>query len=73
MLLCARTHISRKAVMGGGIAIQNRLAFAGEFFLERYGEQATASTAPIQEIVHAGIPTGAGTDATRMSSYYPWL
>jgi predicted amidohydrolase YtcJ len=59
--------------LGGGIAIQNRLAFTGEFFLERYGEQASASTAPIQEIVHAGIPVGAGTDATRVNSYNPWL
>jgi predicted amidohydrolase YtcJ len=68
------THdIARVKALGGGIAIQNRLAFTGEFFLERYGEQASASTAPIQEIVHAGIPVGAGTDATRVNSYNPWL
>ena len=63
------THnIARVKALGGSIAIQNRLAFAGEFFLERYGEQAVASTAPIQEIVHTGIPVGAGTDTTRVSS-----
>jgi len=66
-------NIARIKAMGGGIAIQNRLAFAGEFFLERYGEQAASSASPLREIVDAGIPVGAGTDATRVSSYNPWL
>jgi hypothetical protein len=59
--------------MGGGIAVQNRLAFAGEFFLERYGASGAASVAPLRQIMDAGIPLGAGTDATRPASYNPWL
>jgi predicted amidohydrolase YtcJ len=66
-------NIARIKAMGGGIAVQNRLAFAGEFFAERYGEQAAASVQPLQAIVNAGIPVGAGTDATRVASYNPWL
>jgi predicted amidohydrolase YtcJ len=65
--------ISRIKAMGGGIAVQNRLAFAGEFFAERYGEEAAAAAQPLRQIVDAGIPVGAGTDATRVSSYNPWL
>jgi predicted amidohydrolase YtcJ len=66
-------NIMRIKAMGGGIAIQNRIAFAGEFFAERYGKEAAASAPPIREILDAGIPVGAGTDATRVSSYNPWL
>ena len=32
--------VRRIKAMGGGIAIQNRLAFAGEYFVERYGKEA---------------------------------
>jgi predicted amidohydrolase YtcJ len=66
-------NIARIKAMGGGIAVQNRLAFAGEFFAERYGKEAAASAQPLRAIVGAGIPVGAGTDATRVVSYNPWL
>jgi predicted amidohydrolase YtcJ len=66
-------NIARIKAMGGGIAVQNRLAFAGEYFVERYGKEAAASVQPLRAIVDAGIPVGAGTDATRVSSYNPWL
>ena len=59
--------------MGGGIAVQNRLAYSGEFFAERYGQQAAAAASPLRQLLDAGIPVGAGTDATRPSSYNPWL
>ena len=33
-------ELRRIKAMGGGIAIQNRMAFAGEYFVERYGKEA---------------------------------
>lgn len=66
-------QIQRVQRLGGGIAIQNRMAFAGEQFLERYGAQATASAPPLRALLESGIPLGAGTDATRVSSHNPWL
>ena len=66
-------NIERIKAMGGGIAVQNRLAFAGEYFAERYGKGAATSVQPLRALVDAGIPVGAGTDATRVSSYNPWL
>jgi len=65
--------IARVQKLGGGIAIQNRMAFQGEYFLERYGKEQTLRTPPISKIIAAGIPVGMGTDATRVSSYNPWL
>ncbi|MFN3193100.1 MAG: amidohydrolase [Aureliella sp.] len=65
--------IDRVKTLGGGVAIQNRMAFAGEYFLDRYGAEVTAQSPPLRKLVDSGIPLGAGTDATRVSSYNPWL
>jgi len=39
----------------------------------RYGAEAAAAAFPLRQILDAGIPVGAGTDATRPTSYNPWL
>lgn len=66
-------NIDRVKALGGGIAVQNRMAFQGEYFTERYGAEAAEHTPPIRQMLAAGVPVGAGTDATRVSSYNPWL
>lgn len=65
-------NIDRVAALGGGIAIQHRMAFQGEAFVERYGAQAAEGTPPISRMLAAGLPVAAGTDATRVASYNPW-
>ncbi len=65
-------NIDRVKALGGGIAIQHRMAFQGEFFVERYGADAAKATPPITRMLEAGVPVGAGTDATRVASYNPW-
>jgi predicted amidohydrolase YtcJ len=65
-------NIERVRALGGGIAIQDRMAFQGEYFVDRYGAKAAEQTPPIQRMLDAGVPVGAGTDATRVSSYNPW-
>jgi hypothetical protein len=64
-------NIARIKAMGGGIAIQDRMAFAGEFFAERYGPEAAAHAPPIRQMLDTGLTVGAGTDATRVASYNP--
>ena len=66
-------NIERIKSLGGGIAIQNRMAFQGEYFVERYGAQQAKRTPPIQRMLEMGVPVGAGTDATRVSRYNPFL
>ena len=66
-------NIERVKALGGGIAVQHRMAFQGEYFINRYGASAAASTPPISRILKAGIPLGAGTDATRVASHNPWV
>jgi predicted amidohydrolase YtcJ len=65
-------NIDRVKALGGGIAIQHRMAFQGEFFVDRYGADAAKATPPIARMLEAGVPVGAGTDATRVASYNPW-
>jgi hypothetical protein len=65
-------ELRRIKAMGGGIAVQNRMAFAGEYFVERYGKDAARHAPPIRKMLGIGIPVGAGTDGTRVSSYNPW-
>ena len=65
-------NIDRVRALGGGIAIQHRMAFQGEYFVDRYGTEAAKSTPPIARMLEAGVPVGAGTDATRVASYNPW-
>src|SRR4029077_4210381 len=62
-------NIDRIRALGGGIAIQHRIAYQGEYFVDRYGAAAAAHSPPIRRMLDAGVPVGAGTDATRVASY----
>lgn len=66
-------NIDRIAALGGGIAVQHRMAYQGDYFVERYGAKAAERTPPIARMLEAGVPVGAGTDATRVASYNPWV
>ncbi len=66
-------NIERVKKLGGGIAIQHRMAFQGEYFQTRYGKGQTLRTPPIRRMLELGVPVGAGTDATRVASYNPWV
>src|SRR5580692_811582 len=65
--------IDRIAALGGGIAVQHRMAYQGEYFVERYGRGAAEATPPISRMIAAGVKISAGTDATRVASYNPWV
>ena len=68
-----RPTIQRIKAMGGGIAMQARMAYAGEYFLDRYGPEATRNAPPLRDVIEAGVPLGLGTDGTRVASYNPWM
>lgn len=65
-------NIERVKALGGGIAIQHRMAFQGEYFIDRYGGKAAERTPPVKRMLEMGVPVGAGTDATRVASFNPW-
>jgi len=66
-------NLERIKALGGGIAVQHRMAYQGEYFVSRYGAEAANQTPPVKRMLQMGLPVGAGTDATRVASYNPWV
>ncbi|KVN27215.1 amidohydrolase [Burkholderia stagnalis] len=65
--------MDRIAALGGGVAVQHRMAYQGEYFVERYGAKAGEATPPVAKMLSKGLKVSAGTDATRVASYNPWV
>jgi predicted amidohydrolase YtcJ len=69
----SEVSLDRIAALGGGVAVQHRMAYQGEDFVERYGSQAAEATPPVARMLAKGVRVSAGTDATRVASYNPWV
>ncbi|MEU5853071.1 amidohydrolase [Saccharopolyspora shandongensis] len=69
----SRDSLDRIAALGGAMSVQNRMSFQGEAFTRRYGSGAAAEAPPVRAMLERGLTVGAGTDATRVSSYNPWV
>lgn len=65
--------IARVKELGGAVAVQHRMAYQGEYFVDRYGKKAASKAPPIRKLLEAGVPVAAGTDATRVAGYNPWI
>jgi predicted amidohydrolase YtcJ len=65
--------LDRIAALGGAVSVQNRMSFQGTAFRDRYGAEAAAHTPPVRAMLDRGLTVAAGTDATRVSSYNPWV
>ena len=66
-------NLDRIKALGGGLAIQDRMAFQAEGFVSRYGKNAALQTPPVRKMLDKGIRVGGGTDGTRVSSFNPWI
>ncbi len=66
-------NLARIVRLGGGVAVQHRMMYQGEDFLARYGAAATERTPPVARMLEMDLPVSAGTDATRVASYNPWV
>jgi predicted amidohydrolase YtcJ len=65
--------IERIKKLGGGIAVQDRMALTGERDAQLWGEAKASNAPPLRTMVEAGIPLGAGTDAFRSGNYSPMV
>ncbi len=65
--------VDRIVALGGGIAIQDRMVFLGDDFVERYGEAAAKMSPPIRYMYDNKVPIGMGTDGTRGGSFNPFI
>jgi predicted amidohydrolase YtcJ len=65
-------NLERIQKLGGGIAIQHRMAYQGEYYIRRFGLESAQRRPPLRKMLAMGLPVGAGTDGTRVASYHPW-
>lgn len=66
------SELERVKKLNGGIAVQFRMYFQGELYEKLYGKP-KIQLPPIKKMLAMGIPVGMGTDATRISTYNPWM
>jgi predicted amidohydrolase YtcJ len=66
------SQLVRVKKLGGGIAVQFRMYFQGELYTKMY-QQPDHQIPPIKKMMAMGVPVGLGTDATRISTFNPWM
>ncbi|MTI29895.1 amidohydrolase [Xanthovirga aplysinae] len=66
-------NISRIKNLGGGITIQDKMAFHGDAFIKTYGKEKALQTPPFREILDQKVPLTLGTDGIRVASFNPWI
>jgi predicted amidohydrolase YtcJ len=65
--------LARVQKMGIGIAVQDRLVFRAADSSRAWGHEKAHTAPPVSDMLALGIPVGAGTDSTRVTSYNPWV
>jgi hypothetical protein len=65
-------NLQRIRELGVGLTIQNGMAFRGHDSIASWGEERVRRSPPLRTMLDLGIPLGAGTDGTVVSSYNPW-
>jgi len=65
-------NLERTRALGGGIAIQHRMAYQGEYFIRRFGRRAAQAVLRSSRCSPPDCPSAPGTDGTRVASYHPW-
>jgi len=65
-------NIARVKKLGGGIALDGKMALHGDGFMKTYSREKALQTPRLRLLVNSGIPLAMTTDAFRASSYNPW-
>jgi hypothetical protein len=66
-------NLRRLKTLGAGLVLDDHQVFKAGFSEAAWGEGSMADAPRIEEMLAAGLPVAAGTDATRASSHNPWL
>ncbi|WP_118974919.1 amidohydrolase [Taibaiella koreensis] len=66
-------NIERVKKLGGGIALDDKMALHGDAFIKTYSREKALQTPLLRRLVDSGIPLAMTTDGFRASSYNPWV
>ena len=66
-------NIARVKALGGGIALDTKMAMHGDGFIETHGRDVALQTPRLRQLVDSGVPLAMSTDAYRASTFNPWV
>lgn len=66
-------NIAKVKALGGGIALDTKMALHGDGFIKTYGREKALQTPRLRQLVDSGIPLAMTTDAFRAASFNPWV
>lgn len=66
-------NIARVRDLGGGIALDTKMALHGDGFIATHGLEQALWTPRLRQLVDSGVPLAMTTDAYRASTFNPWV
>jgi len=66
-------NIARVKKLGGGIALDPKMALHGDGFIKTHGREKAIQTPRLRQLVDSGIPLAMSTDAFRAATFNPWV
>ena len=66
-------NIARVKSLGGGIALDTKMALHADGFIKTHGREKALLTPRLRELVDSGIPLAMTTDAFRAATFNPWV
>ncbi len=66
-------NIARVKKLGGGIALDPKMALHGDGFIKTHGRERALLTPRLRQLVDSGIPLAMSTDAFRAATFNPWV
>jgi predicted amidohydrolase YtcJ len=66
-------NIARVKALGGGIALDIKMALHGDGFIRTHGREKALQTPRLRQLVDSGIPLAMTTDAFRAATFNPWV
>ncbi|MFD2792425.1 amidohydrolase [Promicromonospora vindobonensis] len=66
-------NIARVKNLGGGIALDSKMALHGDGFVKTHGREKALKTPRLRQLVDSGIPLAMTTDAFRAATFNPWV
>jgi predicted amidohydrolase YtcJ len=67
------SNIARVKMLGGGIALDTKMALHGDGFIKTYGREKALLTPRLRQLVDSGVPLAMSTDAYRAATFNPWV
>jgi predicted amidohydrolase YtcJ len=66
-------NAARVKKLGGGIALDTKMAMHADAFIKTHGAEKAAQTPRLRELYDSGVPLVMTSDAFRVASFNPWI